>query len=95
MVGRGRGSGERRELSRVPRWPGASRPPKHAGRRRTFADIVPCACDQGFFEITIVFNEVVRETEDGGHSRKRGPFAATPVTVTAFHEHVDEDRKAH
>lgn len=63
----------------------------------TFFDIVPCASDQGFFEISLLFNSVEKMSERGGHFTQTGSFTATPVTPTRFeveehdghqHEHV-------
>lgn len=53
----------------------------------TFIDTVPCASDQGFFEITLRFNSVDKFSEQGGHFTQTGRFTAEPVTPTHSDEH--------
>ncbi len=53
----------------------------------TFIDTVPCASDEGFFEISLRFNSVEKFSEQGGHFTQTGQFTAVPVTPTEFEEH--------
>ena len=50
----------------------------------TFIDTVPCATDTGRFRITIRFNSVQKESDQGGHFKQTGRFTAAPVTAAGM-----------
>lgn len=56
-----------------------------------FIDVVPCADDAGFFEITLSYNSAERITDKRGHFTQNGTFSAVPITVTRFEEEEHDD----
>lgn len=56
-----------------------------------FIDLLPCASDTGFFDITLRYNSTERFSDSRGHVTQTGTFVATPVTPTELvvEEHDD------
>lgn len=62
----------------------------HRGTEQ-FIDVLPCANDEGFFDILLRYNSTERFSDSRGHVTQTGTFVATPVTPTEWvvEEHDD------